>query len=364
MLHSTTSPRFTRIAQVLFVWFVMCSDLRQQQAQAGPDNEISDADRMVLETLRDAHVQFRQRPVSGHIRATRANYSPAPVDELEIDVYWSGDLYKGTVTRQVWHDEAVAKQLGTDLGRWKVIRIAGPDCRIEAQRNLLEPDSPLHISRGDVPGFNPKEGMTVEHVEPDNAWFRVAAGSKRDVDWRLSRYLQPDYQHSVTTSTDDMGFVTVTVARMEEGGATMRFDMSRGGRIVEGHSWSAKGPRPYSAQSSWEWVEDGAGDWRLARQEFTLGDRVDTPAEQRTRETLTIHECSFNIEFPADFFSCGQIEIPAGSIIHDFERGAKTPKRSLAGQDGSQAQSVTPESLKSLGNMLKSSGFGSQKKGK
>jgi YD repeat-containing protein len=214
MLHSTTSPRFTRIAQVLFVWFVMCSDLRQQQAQAGPDNEISDADRMVLETLRDAHVQFRQRPVSGHIRATRANYSPAPVDELEIDVYWSGDLYKGTVTRQVWHDEAVAKQLGTDLGRWKVIRIAGPDCRIEAQRNLLEPDSPLHISRGDVPSRGSHGDTALEDAWVGTtctvccAHMLFAVGSASPCKYGVS----PDYQY------DDAGNRTVMV----EGGGTTR----------------------------------------------------------------------------------------------------------------------------------------------
>lgn len=332
---------------------------------AGLAADLTAEERTLLETLRDAHKQFSVRPERGRVVATTWR-SPGPVlgeERSEVEVSWTEEHYKAVVLTHTVHSEQQREQLQRKETRQRRTLIAGPDCRTIAF-DMLDPKSHgLTVSRGAVPGVDPFVGHSIAWVEPDNCWYGmggIGRGGGSKVDGLLSTLLEPDYAWPVEVTTTDDNIVEVQVGDDPGNGLTVRFDLTKDGRIVEYRRWSDQ-ERTFARRVLFEWKPDPALGWRLGRKDFYRSDRVDAPPSEQHHEFVEIHECEFDIEFPNGFFACDQIATPDGTLIREYEPGNNKPVAEfIVGQESSDALSA--ERLRAMGAELKKKGFGSDEK--
>lgn len=293
--------------------------------------ELSAEDRAVLETLRDAHRQFRTRPATGHVRATYIRKGPTLDEKRELEVYWKGDLLKQIVVSRSRHNEEQQVTLKRPESLRTIVRVVGPDCRVISSNTIDDPPRPLVVSRGALPHFDPRNDRMIDGAGPHDAWYRNGLiGGSRHIDETLGRLLRPGYGHHIAVTKIGNEWIDINVGSRSEGGLFARFDLDKGGRIVELHTWSHS-ENPFSLLTRFEWAPDKALEWRLAKHSYGHGTQYDTPDDQRDREVLTVHECETGIDLPDEMFDCGQIEIPAGTIIEEFTPDSQRPNRSIAG---------------------------------
>lgn len=335
-------------------------DASASPLRAGP--EISEDDRAVVLMLSDAHRNYRTRPDSGYIRAQTVIPTVSGEMRKDVEVWWRGEHYRQIVLSHTTVSGELAERLGRTETHDRIVRISTPESRMEFQERTGDPDWPVVVSRGELPQFDPERGKTIEHVEPHNAWYKSGnVGKSIDVDELLVKLTRPEYRHRVTTSTSD-DEITLRVHSDRDAGLTARFDLNKGARIVEIHSWSDESPS-YSRLTRYAWVPDDVVDWRLARLEYGLGASSDAADERREWQTLTVSECEFGIDIPDDVFSFDQIATPKGTYIREYEPGAERPTKFVVGVEDSDDR-VPQALLDRLGRELKESGFGSDEKKK
>jgi hypothetical protein len=324
---------------------------------------LSEESRNTLETLRDAHAQFRVRPESGHIKATLESFAPDRYEEKKVEVWWDKDRHKRVTDRYRRYDAVTAAKMGKPEGRLRIVAVADGSERVVSRKDVPAESGFCSVIRGNQPGFNPSEGEFLTHVEPDNAWYKYGVvGTKGDVDELLDRFLSPDYKFPITVTQGAAPIIELAISDGAGGGLSMRFDLTQEARCVEMHSWYESPERNYSRLATFAWTQMDNGEWRLARKEYSTGTSRDTPQEERHRQVLTVHAYEPSIAIPEATFDLQQIVVPDGAYLVEYSEDGQWHSRVVGADGESNNGDVSDEKLRALGRLLESDGFGSPNK--